>query len=160
MDSESEPKIADFGLAKLVSDDSDASSTVPAIIGTLGYSAPEYRPSTLLTEKCDVYTYGVVLLVLIWRKLPVDPSFEGVDIVSWTKKNLQADNEWCSFLDMEVSSWNVDEQWKVLKLLDLAMDCTELEPGIRPSMRDLVGYLLKLNAKHDATVYTKEISDF
>ncbi|WKA07709.1 hypothetical protein VitviT2T_025495 [Vitis vinifera] len=159
MDSELEPKIGDFGLAKLVSDDSDASSTMSAIVGTLGYIAPENGHSTRLTEKCDVYSYGVILLELLCRKLPVDPSFEeGLDIASWTRKNLQENNECCSFLDVEIGSWNVDEQWKALKLLELALDCTELEPGIRPSMRDVVGYLIKLNDKQEGTVHTRDNS--
>lgn len=106
-----------------------------------------------------MYSYGVMLLELLCRKLPVDPSFEeGLDIVSWTRKNLQENDECCSFLDVEIGSWNVDEQWKALKLLELALDCTELEPGIRPSMRDVVGYLIKLNDKQEGTVYTRENS--
>ncbi|KAK9291850.1 hypothetical protein L1049_019800 [Liquidambar formosana] len=152
MDSELEPKIGDFGMAKLVCD-SDTSSTRSAIVGTLGYIAPENGYSLQLTEKCDLYSYGVVLLELLCRKLPVDPCFEeGLDIVTWTRKNLQEDNEWFCFLDKEISFWDGDEQFKALKLLDLALECTEFAADIRPSMRDVVASLTKLNDKYHRSV--------
>ncbi|KAB1205188.1 Receptor-like protein kinase [Morella rubra] len=148
MDSELEPKIGDFGMAKLVND-SDSSSTRSVIVGTLGYMAPENAYSTRLTEKCDVYSYGVVLLELLCRKLPVDSCFEdGLDIVSWTRKNLQENDECICFLDEEISYWGRDGQQKALKLLDMALDCTEQVADRRPSMRDVVGFLTKLNDNH------------
>nr|CAD1835595.1 unnamed protein product [Ananas comosus var. bracteatus] len=118
MDSELEPKIGDFGMAKMISS-IDSSSTMSAIVGTLGYIAPECGYSTRVNEKCDVYSYGVVLLELLCRKLPVDPSFgDGVDIVQWMKSKLQKpdyENAIC-YLDEEIIYWEV-EQAKVLKLL-------------------------------------------
>ncbi|GMP25000.1 hypothetical protein CsSME_00002067 [Camellia sinensis var. sinensis] len=145
LDSEMEPKIGDFGTAKLVRD-SDGSSTKSVIVGTLGYIAPENGYSTQLTEKCDVYSYGVILLELVCRRLPVDPCFEeGLDIVSWVRKNLQKKDESFWFLDEEVGFWDVNEQWKAVKLLDLALQCTEQVAQSRPSMRDVVGSLTKLN---------------
>ncbi|XP_021896852.1 leucine-rich repeat receptor-like protein kinase PEPR2 isoform X2 [Carica papaya] len=147
LDSELEPKIADFGTAKLVHD-SDASSTKSSIIGTLGYMAPETAYSTQLTAKSDVYSYGVILLEILIRKLPVDPSFEeGMDIVLWTRQKLMENEESISFLDEEISLWDSDEQYKALRLLELALSCTEPVASSRPSMRDIVGVLQKLNAK-------------
>ena len=74
--------------------------------------------STRLSEKCDVYSYGVVLLELLCRKLPVDPSFEdGVDIVRWIKSNLQKSDEWSPLgcLDEEIWYWEEDEKAKAHK---------------------------------------------
>lgn len=106
-----------------------------------------------MTEKCDVYSYGVILLQLLCRKLPVDPCFEeGLDIVSWTRKNLQEKNECIWFFDEDISLWDGDEQQKALMLLDLALECTETAADKRPSMRDVVGYLIKLNDKRERTV--------
>lgn len=106
--------------------------------------------STRVTEKCDVYSYGVILLELLSRKLPVDPYFEeGFDIVSWTRKNLKENNDFAWFFDEEISYWDGDEQQKALMLLDLALECTETAADRRPSMRDVVGYLIKMNDKHE-----------
>ncbi|MCD7452265.1 hypothetical protein HAX54_016031 [Datura stramonium] len=84
LDSAMEPKIGDFGIAKIVSD-SDENSNKFHNSWTLGYIAPENAYSVQLTEKSDVYSYGVLLLELFCRKMPVDPCFEeGLDIVSWS----------------------------------------------------------------------------
>ncbi|KAK8583539.1 hypothetical protein V6N12_067806 [Hibiscus sabdariffa] len=147
LDSEFEPKIGDFGMAKLVSDQ-DSSSTSSAIVGTLGYIAPENAYSTRLTEKCDVYSYGVVLLEMLCRRLPVDPSFQdGLDIVSWTRQKLEENEEYICFLDEEISLWTNDEQRKALRLLELALHCTQSMADTRPSMRDVVASLIRLNEK-------------
>ncbi|XP_060203974.1 LRR receptor-like serine/threonine-protein kinase GSO1 [Lycium barbarum] len=144
LDSEMVPKIGDFGIAKIVSDDEN--STNSKIVGTLGYIAPENAYSVQLTEKSDVYSYGVLLLELFCRKMPVDPSFEeGLDIVFWVRKNLQRSNNFHCFLDEEISLWDVEEQWKALKIVDLALQCAQLEASTRPAMSDVVRSLDELN---------------
>ncbi|KAK6135145.1 hypothetical protein DH2020_031093 [Rehmannia glutinosa] len=146
LDSELEPKIGDFGAAKLDCD-GDESLIISAIVGTLGYIAPENAYSTRLTDKCDVYSYGVVLLELLCRKLPVDPSFdEGLDIVSWVRKIQQDENDCFCCLDEEIQYWNKEDQQEALGMMDLALKCTEMVPDIRPSMRDVVGNLFKFNS--------------
>ncbi len=110
-----------------------------------------------MTEKCDVYSYGVILLELLCRKLPVDPCYEeGLDIVYWTRKNLQENDECIRFLDEEISYWDRDEQQKALKLLDLALECTEQVADRRPSMRDVVAFLIKMNDKHARTIHDRQ----
>ncbi|XP_022737253.1 receptor protein-tyrosine kinase CEPR1-like [Durio zibethinus] len=134
LDSEFEPKIADIGMAKLACD-LDSSSTRSAIVGTLGYIAPENAYSTRLTEKCDVYGYGVILLEILCGKLPVDPCFEDdLDIVSCTRNNLLENEEYVCFLDKEISLWLNDKRLKALDLLELALQCTQSMADRRPSM--------------------------
>ena len=69
------------------------------------YVAPEYAMTGHLLVKSDVYSYGVVLLELLCRKMPVDPAFgDGVDIVAWMRLNLKH-ADYCSvmsFLDEEI----------------------------------------------------------
>ncbi|XP_050272346.1 cysteine-rich receptor-like protein kinase 3 isoform X4 [Quercus robur] len=60
------PKIADFGLARLFPEDKTHIST--AIAGTLGYMAPEYVVRGKLTEKADVYSFGVLILEVVCGK--------------------------------------------------------------------------------------------
>ncbi|KAM3381725.1 hypothetical protein P3S68_007298 [Capsicum galapagoense] len=146
LDSEMVPKIGDFGIAKIVSDEEN--STNFKIVGTLGYIAPEHAYSVQLTEKSDVYSYGVLLLELFCRKMPVDTSFEeGLDIIFWVRKHLQRSNNFFCFLDEEISLWDVEEQWKALKIVDLALQCAQLEPSTRPAMRDVVRSLVELNKR-------------
>ncbi|XP_052195000.1 cysteine-rich receptor-like protein kinase 46 [Diospyros lotus] len=63
LDTKYRPKIADFGLATFQSKDQIFSNT--PIAGTLGYMAPEYLSHGRLTEKVDVYSYGVLVLEIV-----------------------------------------------------------------------------------------------
>lgn len=111
----------------------------------------EHGYNTRLTEKSDVYSYGVVLLELLCRKMPVDPAFgDGVDIVAWMTLNLKHAN-YCSMmslLDEEIMYWPQDEQSKALDLLELAISCTLVAFESRPSMREVVGTLMRIDDQH------------
>ncbi|CAN4085643.1 unnamed protein product [Withania somnifera] len=110
LDSEMVPKIGGFGIAKMVSDEEN--STNSKMVGILGYIAPENAYSVELTVAMEFFC----------RKMLVDPSFEeGLEIVFWVRKNLQRSNNFLCFLDEEISVWDVEEQWKALKLVDLAL---------------------------------------
>jgi len=70
LDNNYEAMVADFGLAKLSSDNFTHVST--RVMGTFGYLAPEYASSGKLSEKSDVFSFGVMLLELITGRRPVD----------------------------------------------------------------------------------------
>ncbi|KAE8775158.1 protein kinase [Hordeum vulgare] len=63
LDDEFQPKIADFGLARLLPNDHSHVST--RFAGTLGYTAPEYAIQGQLSEKVDTYSFGIVILEII-----------------------------------------------------------------------------------------------
>nr|XP_043634863.1 putative serine/threonine-protein kinase [Erigeron canadensis] len=68
------PKVADFGLARLFQDGTSHIST--RVAGTLGYLSPEYAVSGRLTRKSDVYSFGVLLLEIITGRSVVDFDME------------------------------------------------------------------------------------
>ncbi|KAL2247053.1 proline-rich receptor-like protein kinase PERK4 [Sesamum indicum] len=79
-----EAMVADFGLAKLTSDNYTHVST--RVMGTFGYLAPEYASSGKLTEKSDVFSFGVMLLELITGRRPIDSSNMTEDsLVDWAR---------------------------------------------------------------------------
>ncbi|XP_068653771.1 proline-rich receptor-like protein kinase PERK4 [Aristolochia californica] len=83
-----EAQVADFGLAKLSSDTHTHVST--RVMGTFGYLAPEYASSGKLTEKSDVFSFGVMLLELITGRRPVDTTNVMEDsLVEWARPLLQ-----------------------------------------------------------------------
>ncbi|XP_019197517.1 PREDICTED: putative proline-rich receptor-like protein kinase PERK6 isoform X2 [Ipomoea nil] len=84
LDHNFDAKVADFGLAKLSNDNNTHVST--RIMGTFGYLAPEYASSGKLTEKSDVYSYGVMLLELITGRRPIDINNDDEDtLVDWAR---------------------------------------------------------------------------
>ncbi|GLT80003.1 hypothetical protein SLA2020_514660 [Shorea laevis] len=84
LDNKFEAMVADFGLAKLSSDNYTHVST--RVMGTFGYLAPEYASSGKLTEKSDVFSFGVMLLEIITGKPPVDRTNAMEDsLVDWAR---------------------------------------------------------------------------
>ena len=80
-----DPKVSDFGLAKFTQDTNTHVST--RVMGTFGYMAPEYASSGKLTDKSDVFSYGVMLLELITGRRPVGTSgdYEEDSLVDWAR---------------------------------------------------------------------------
>nr|XP_016439343.1 PREDICTED: putative proline-rich receptor-like protein kinase PERK6 [Nicotiana tabacum] len=91
LDNNFEAKVADFGLAKLSADNFTHVST--RIMGTFGYLAPEYASTGKLTEKSDVYSYGIMLLELITGRRPIDVNSDGDNLVDWARPILSRATE-------------------------------------------------------------------
>lgn len=85
LDSHWNAKVSDFGLAKLLG--AGNSHVTTRVMGTFGYVAPEYASTGMLTEKSDVFSYGVLVMELVTGRVPVDisrPPGE-VNLVDWLK---------------------------------------------------------------------------
>ncbi|GJU97927.1 probable LRR receptor-like serine/threonine-protein kinase [Tanacetum coccineum] len=93
LDSELNPKISDFGLAKLYDDKQTHMST--RVAGTIGYLAPEYAMRGHLTEKADVFGFGVVALEIISGRPNCDSSLddEKIYLLEWAWDLHEANNE-------------------------------------------------------------------
>ncbi|KAL3840889.1 hypothetical protein ACJIZ3_025480 [Penstemon smallii] len=85
LDENFDAKVADFGLARFYSDTDTHVST--RVMGTFGYLAPEYALTGKLTDKSDVFSFGVVLLELITGRRPIDKSQNYLDdnIIDWAR---------------------------------------------------------------------------
>ncbi|CAI8613509.1 unnamed protein product [Vicia faba] len=137
--------LSDFGLARLL-EVSETHATTD-VAGTFGYVAPEYATTCRVSDKADVYSYGVVLLELISGRRSLDPSFSnygnGFNIVPWAELLMTEDR--CSEL-FSSALWESGPREKLLELLKIALTCTEETLSIRPSMKEVLEKLKLLKS--------------
>ncbi|KAK4265178.1 hypothetical protein QN277_026264 [Acacia crassicarpa] len=126
-------KISDFGLAKLLMP--DQTRTFTQVRGTRGYLAPEWNKNTPITVKADVYSYGVMLLEIVFcrRSLVVNISNpEQIVLSNWVYK---------CFVRRELNKLVLGEDVDLTMLENLVkvgIWCIQDEPFLRPSMKSVV----------------------
>ncbi|GMH04021.1 hypothetical protein Nepgr_005860 [Nepenthes gracilis] len=92
LDKQWNPKVSDFGLAKLLG--SERNYVTTRVMGTFGYVAPEYANTGMLNERSDVYSFGILVMEIITGRNPVDysrPPGE-VNLVDWLKTMVSSQN--------------------------------------------------------------------
>ncbi|KAL8243006.1 hypothetical protein R6Q59_013308 [Mikania micrantha] len=134
-----EAKVADFGLAKITSDVATHVST--RVMGTFGYLAPEYGSSGKLTDKSDVFSFGVMLLELITGRRPVDSAQTFMDdsLVDWARPLLTRamdDGNFDSIVDPRLQKgYNHNE---MARMVSCAAACVRHSARRRPRMSQVV----------------------
>ncbi|XP_061350344.1 probable leucine-rich repeat receptor-like serine/threonine-protein kinase At3g14840 [Gastrolobium bilobum] len=138
LDKDLNPKISDFGLAKLDEEDNTHIST--RIAGTYGYMAPEYAMHGYLTDKADVYSFGIVALEIVSGKNnTMHRSKEGaLYILDWAHL-LKEKGNLMELVDKRLGSdINVEEAMVMIKL---ALLCTNSTSNLRPTMSSVLSML-------------------
>ncbi|KAK9211546.1 hypothetical protein WN943_000923 [Citrus x changshan-huyou] len=139
LDFKFEAKVADFGLAKIASDVNTHVST--RVMGTFGYLAPEYASSGKLTEKSDVFSFGVMLLELITGRRPVDSTHTFVEdsLVDWARPLLNRaieDGNFDTLVDPKLhNEYNHNE---MARMVACAAACVRHSARRRPRMSQIV----------------------
>lgn len=95
-----------------------------------------------VNEKCDIYSFGVVLLELITGRLPVQPLEQGGDLVSWVRRAIYDKVPIMELFDkrLDLSGPKMTEEMSLV--LKIGLFCTSTAPVNRPTMREVVVMLL------------------
>ncbi|KAL4627266.1 hypothetical protein ACB092_05G155900 [Castanea dentata] len=138
LDGDLNPKISDFGLAKL--DEEEKTHISTRVAGTIGYMAPEYALWGYLTYKADVYSFGVVALEVLSGKSNNNymPSDNCVCLLDQAC-HLQQTGNLMKLIDESLGSEvNVKEAEILVKV---ALLCTNASASLRPTMSEVVSML-------------------
>ncbi|KAI3967920.1 hypothetical protein MKX01_027103 [Papaver californicum] len=138
LDKDLNPKISDFGLSKLDEEDDTHIST--RIAGTRGYMAPEYALRGYLTDKADVYSFGVFALVIVSGKSNTSyrTKQECIYLLDWALV-LQENGNLMELVDPKLESDFEEEE--VLRIINIALMCTNTSPALRPKMASILSML-------------------
>ncbi|GJP77327.1 hypothetical protein CLOP_g7739 [Closterium sp. NIES-67] len=146
-------KVADFGLCKEapIGAGTDGSEqlvpTATAVRGSFGYLDPEYVNTSILSEKSDVYSYGVVLLELISGHKSIH---EWQPLAYWAEEYLADREKTPLMVDPKLEgNFDLDELYA---LCDIARTCVQDQAVNRPTIRDVAKALVE-NLGHATSSY-------
>ncbi|KAM7512962.1 hypothetical protein LguiB_011837 [Lonicera macranthoides] len=130
-----EPLVGDFGLARWQPDGDLGVET--RIIGTFGYLAPEYAQSGEITEKADVYSFGIVLVELITGRKAIDISRpKGQQCLSEWARPLLKENFVEELVDPRLRKCYSEKELN--SMLRCASMCIRRDPHLRPRMSQVI----------------------
>ncbi|KAK1388634.1 putative serine/threonine-protein kinase NAK [Heracleum sosnowskyi] len=144
LDEHFNPKLSDFGLAKLgpINGDSHVST---GIVGTYGYAAPEYMATGHLYVRSDVYGFGVVLLEVLTgrRVLDMNRPFRESNLVEWARPYLQKKSTLRRIMDPKL-----EHRYPLKAAFEaatLTLQCLESDPKSRPYINDVLSTLEQIS---------------
>ncbi|XP_022972641.1 probable serine/threonine-protein kinase PBL19 isoform X1 [Cucurbita maxima] len=137
LDEQWNAKLSDFGLARLGPPEGFTHVST-AIVGTMGYAAPEYVQTGRLTSKTDVWSYGVFLYELITGRVPIDrnrPKSEQ-KLLEWVRPYLSDTKKFQLILDPKLKGKSHIKS--AYKLSNVANRCLVRNPKNRPKMSNIL----------------------
>ncbi|KAF8082797.1 hypothetical protein N665_0807s0006 [Sinapis alba] len=175
LDDEYEAQVADFGLARL--NDTTQTHVSTRVMGTFGYLAPEYASSGKLTDRSDVFSFGVVLLELVTGRKPVDQNqpLGEESLVEWARPLLLRaieTGDYSELIDRRLEKHYLEHE--VVRMIETAAACVRHSGPKRPRMAQVVraldcdddsgdisnGIKVGQSTTYDSRQYNQEIMKF
>ncbi|PKI57377.1 hypothetical protein CRG98_022222 [Punica granatum] len=155
LDEELNPHLSDCGLAALTPNTERQLST--QMVGSFGYSAPEFALSGVYTVKSDVYSFGVVMLELLTGRKPLDSSRVRAEqsLVRWATPQLHDIDALSKMVDPALNGMYPAKS--LSRFADIIAICVQPEPEFRPPMSEVVQQLVRLVQR--ASVVKRRSSD-
>jgi len=143
LDEDMDPKIADFGLARLLGEDHSQTKTTK-VVGTYGYMAPEYVIDGSVSTKIDIFSFGVLVLEIVTRRNnSSSEDHDAVNLLSdvwncWTKGTVS------QMVDQHQS---LDGYFlrQALRCIHIGLLCVQPDPDDRPRISSVVFMLTRGN---------------
>ncbi|XP_078157046.1 receptor-like serine/threonine-protein kinase SD1-8 isoform X1 [Carex rostrata] len=145
LDENMNPKISDFGVARIFGGDEKKSYT-NRVVGTYGYMSPEYAMDGVFSVKSDVFSFGVLLLEIISGKknrgiFSMEPLLNLLSY-SWT---LWKDGKALELLDSSISG-SSNGNLQIIRCIQVGLLCVQDRPEDRPHMSEAILMLNSPNA--------------
>ncbi|KAJ6885617.1 cysteine-rich receptor-like protein kinase 10 [Populus alba x Populus x berolinensis] len=136
LDGEMNPKIADFGMAKIFEEDQSQGNT-SRVVGTYGYMSPEYAMQGQFSVKSDVYSFGVLILEIISGKKNSSfyQSDHGLDLLSYSWRL------WTNGAPLELVDASLGDSYtrnEITRCIHIGLLCVQEDPNDRPTMTTIV----------------------
>ncbi|KAL5699520.1 G-type lectin S-receptor-like serine/threonine-protein kinase SD1-1 [Ranunculus cassubicifolius] len=140
LDSQMNPKISDFGMARAFGGDQTEENTM-RVVGTYGYMSPEYATDGLFSMKSDVFSFGVLVLEIVSgsRNRGFRHADHDLNLLGHTWK-LSNEKKALEILDPSI----IDESFtasEVLKCIQIGLLCVQKFPDDRPIMSSVLAML-------------------
>ena len=148
LDEQDVPKLSTFGFS-LTIPEGETHVETDAVAAYPGYAPPEYKATCKLTEKADVYSFGILLLELLTGQHSYDKirlsNNRYICLVAYMHNHAQGHciNEIVD-LAMLVGEEGTSLEWQLQGVLDLALRCTDEDPERRPTMVDVTKELRQI----------------
>ncbi|GLJ47663.1 hypothetical protein SUGI_1006720 [Cryptomeria japonica] len=140
LDDNYNPKISDFGLAKLMK--AEQTRTFTGARGTKGYVAPEWYKNMAITVKVDVYSFGVMLLEIICCRetIKLEAPENEIFLSEWVYECLKH-NSLDKLVEKQRSEGIIVDSTQLERMVLVGLWCIQENPALRPSMKKVVQML-------------------
>uniref|UniRef100_A0A0E0ECI7 Uncharacterized protein n=1 Tax=Oryza meridionalis TaxID=40149 RepID=A0A0E0ECI7_9ORYZ len=143
LDEDMDPKIADFGLARLIGGGHTHTKTT-RIVGTYGYMAPEYAIHGNVSPKIDIFSFGVLVLEIVTKRKNCSYGDGTTDTV-----NLLSDvwSYWTEGVISQVIDQSLEGHFRnqALRCIHIGLLCVQSDPDDRPDIPSVIFMLTRDN---------------